>query len=244
MKIKHLLEFSSGFDRTEIYEDKSNQASSVLAMLYGEGHRDMARFVAEHRLRDAPGTTFMYSTGESLLLLSSVQESVQKKLQKGDVFPFEWLFNPIGMRSAVLERDAKGHFKGGSHAFATPRDFARFGWLFLNDGCWEGQRLLPEGWVADSTKVSEPFKLRALESELGDAQGRMWWLNKAVPEQGFDTLPWPDAPGDAFAARGHWGQSITVIPSLDTVVVRTADDRESGAFDLNKFLSLALALVR
>jgi len=244
VKLKHLLQFSSGFDWTELYEDKSNQASSVLAMLYGEGRRDMARFVAEHRLRDAPGTTYMYSTGESMLLLSAVQESVQKTLQKGDVFPWEWLFTPIGMTSAVLERDAKGHFKGGSHTFATPRDFARFGFLYLNDGCWEGQRLLPEGWVAASTRVSEPFKLRALAAEPGDAQGRMWWLNQAVPEQGFNDLPWPDVPSDAYAARGHWGQSVTVIPSLDTVVVRVADDREAGAFDLNQFLSLALALVR
>src|SRR5690606_10525804 len=242
VKLGHLLVFSSGFDWTELYEDKSNQASSVLAMLYGEGRRDMARFVAEHRLRDTPGTTFMYSTGESLLLASAVQEGVQKTFQKGDTFPWEWLFDPIGMKTAVLEKDAKGHFKGGSHLFATPRDFARFGWLYLNDGCWAGQRLLPEGWVADSTTVSEPFRTASLDAG-SEPQGRKWWLNRPVPEQGLPTRPWPDVPADAYAARGHWGQSVTVIPSLDVVVVRVADDREEGAFELNRFLSLALAIV-
>lgn len=243
VKVGNLLEFSSGFDWTELYEDKSNQASSVLAMLYGEGRYDMARFVARHRLRDAPGTSFMYSTGETLLLASTVQEAVQKSLQKGDVFPWEWLFTPIGMQSAVLERDAKGHFKGGSHLFATPRDFARFGWLYLNDGCWEGERLLPEGWVADSTRVSDVFRTSTVAIDESASQGRQWWLNQAVPEQGMPNLPWPDVPGDAFVALGHWGQSIAVIPSLDVVVVRVADDRD-GTFDLNRFLDLALEVVR
>ena len=122
---------------------------------------------------------------------------------------------------------------------ATPRDLARFGLLYASDGCWDGARLLPDGWVAASTAVSAPYRLRALDTAPGDGtQGRQWWLNQAVPEQN-QPKPWPDVPDDAFAARGHWGQSITVIPSLDLVIVRAADDRVPG-FDFNRFVSLAM----
>lgn len=247
--VQDLLEFASGLDWTETYEGKSNQASSVLAMLYGEGRKDMATFVATHRLRDAPGTSFMYSSGDTTLLASVLGEAVKTKLGMGEDFPWTLLFEPLGIRSATWERDAKGHFVGSSYLYATPRDLARFGYFFLRDGCWEGQggqteRLLPEGWVADSTSVSRPYRLKTLDAGPGDVQGRLWWLNQPVPERNVSTRPWPDVPADAFAARGHWGQSITVIPSLDLVVVRTADDREPDAFDLNHFLSLALALVR
>jgi hypothetical protein len=97
--------------------------------------------------------------------------------------------------------------------------------------------------VADSTAVSAAYRSGTLDAGPDDVQGRQWWLNRAVPEAGRPALPWPDVPADAYAARGHWGQSITVIPSLELVVVRTADDRD-GSFDFNRFLSLALALVR
>jgi hypothetical protein len=90
--------------------------------------------------------------------------------------------------------------------------------------------------------VSAPFRARALDTDPGDVQGRQWWLNRAVPESHVPT-PWPDVPEDAFAARGHWEQSITVIPSADAVIVRTADDRDAS-FDLGRFLALALAVVR
>jgi CubicO group peptidase (beta-lactamase class C family) len=84
--------------------------------------------------------------------------------------------------------------------------------------------------------------MRPLATEPGDVQGRQLWLNRPVPEQNVP-VPWPDVPQDAFAALGHWGQSITVIPSYDLVVVRTADDRDK-TFELNRFLSLAIAVAR
>ena len=160
----------------------------------------------------------------------------------GDDYPWTLLFEPLSMSSVVFERDARGTHVGGSFVWATPRDFARFGYLFLNDGCWEGKRYLPEGWVRDSVAVSNPFKLHPLENEPDDVQGRQFWLNRPVPEQKV-TTPWPGVPEDAYAARGHWGQSITVVPSLDLVIVRTADDREKG-FDFPKFLALAVAVGR
>jgi CubicO group peptidase (beta-lactamase class C family) len=96
--------------------------------------------------------------------------------------------------------------------------------------------------MAASVAVSEPLKGKRLDWDPGDVQGRQFWLNRRVP--GFqDEKPWPSVPEDAYAMRGHWGQSVTIIPSLDLVVVRTADDRQPGVFKLDTFLARAIALV-
>jgi CubicO group peptidase (beta-lactamase class C family) len=229
IKVKDVLEFATGLDWKENYEGQGNQVSSVLAQLYGEGRRDMATFVAGHVARDAPGETYLYSSGDAVLL---------RRQGADERYPWTFLFDPIGMKSAVYERDAKGTPVGSSYVYATPRDFAKFGYLFLNDGCWGGTRLLPEGWVTASSAVSAAFRNRPLERD--GVQGRMFWLNRAVPEQQVPK-PWPDAPDDTYLAKGHWGQYVFIIPSLDLVIVRTGDDRD-GSFRSNDFLVRAIAV--
>jgi CubicO group peptidase (beta-lactamase class C family) len=238
---RNLLEFASGLNWKESYEGEPYQVSSVLAMLYGVGRKDSGAFVASHELRDPPGTSYMYSTGDATLLAAVVNAAFRKSMDEN--YAWTTLFDPLGMKTPTFERDATGAPVGGSYWYATPRDMARFGYLLLNDGCWSGARILPERWVWWSSQVSEPYRLRALEIDPGDVQGRQFWLNRAVPEQGM-AQPWPDVPADAYAARGHWGQSITVVPSEDVVIVRTGDDRDTGITDFNKFLSLALAVVK
>jgi CubicO group peptidase (beta-lactamase class C family) len=238
--VRNLLEFGSGLDWKEGYEGGPLQSSSVLALLYGEGRRDAVGFITSHALRDTPGTSWEYSSGDSTLLAGVVGAAMKPRL--GDGWEWKLLMDPVGVRSAVLERDNRGVLVGSSLMHATPRDWAKLGFLFLNEGCWEGQRLLPEGWVAASVTVSEPLKGKRVDWDPGDVQGRQLWLNRRVA--GFqEEKPWPDVPEDAYAMRGHWGQSVTIIPSLDLVVVRMADDREPGAFKLNTFLARALALV-
>lgn len=238
--VRHLLEFSSGFDWREDYEDQPPTTSSVLAMLYGVGSGDMAAFVAGHPLRDPPGTSWMYSSGDTNLLSSVVGAALAPRY--GDAFPWATLFERIGMSSATWERDRHGTYVGSSYVWATPRDMARFGQLLLADGCWGGARVLPEGWVRDSTEVSPPIKSKPLRRDDGDVQGRQFWLNRPIPEVGQVARPWPSVPEDAYAAMGHWKQSITVIPSKDLVVVRVADDRD-GTWRHDAFLAAALALV-
>ncbi|HYO53706.1 serine hydrolase [Archangium sp.] len=237
--VRHLLEFASGLDWKESYEGESNQSSSVLAMLYGEGHEDMVSFVANHPLRDAPGTSWDYSSGDTVLLSGVLDAALRPSL--GRDWPWVLLFEVLGMKSATWERDGQGVVVGSSYLYATPRDLAKFGFFYLNDGCWAGERVLPEGWVADSTRVSEPIRRKPYNLGREDSQGWQWWLNRPVPGQ-RESLPWPNVPEDAYAARGHWGQSISIIPSKDLIVVRTADDR-AGGFSLDTFLKLALAVV-
>ncbi len=241
LKVRHLLEFSSGLDFHEVYENESNQASSVLAMLYGEGHKDMARFVAGHRFRDEPGTSYAYSSGDSTLLNAVVDAAMIPKF--GADYAWKLLFDPIGMFSVIVERDQRGTMVGSSYLYATPRDLARYGYLWQHDGCWDGRQFFPDGWVERSKQISAGFKARPLYRDPNEVYAWQWTVNKAVPEVGQTELPLKDIPGDAFAARGHWGQSISVIPSLDLVVVRVADDREK-AFELNEFLKRAIEVAK
>lgn len=241
VKVRNTLEFSTGFDWRETYENASNQESSVLAMLYGTGHVDAASFVASHPLRDAPGTTYMYSSGDTNVLSRAVDRAFTAAGEDAD-YPWRRLFEPLGITSATLERDATGTPIGSSWWYQTPRDYARMGYFWLQNGCWNDRRILPETWIADSTVVNPAIRMRRLDADPEDVQGRQFWLNKPIAELGV-TTPWPGVPEDAFAARGHWGQSITVVPSREVVIVRLADDREK-VFDFARFVNLALEVAR
>jgi len=237
MTVKNLLEFGSGLDWHETYEGSSPTSSSVLAMLYGEGQPEMAKFVLKTPSRDAPGTSYMYSSGDTNVLSAIVHKALMPK--HGARYPWTTLFEPLEMSGVTWERDGAGVPVGSSYLYATSRDYARLGLLWRVVGCWKGQRILPVGWVAAASQVSAPFQHKALGIEPGDVQGRQLWLNVAV---GQAARPWPQVPDDAVAMMGHWGQSITMIPSKDLVVVRTADDRD-GRFSMDHFLALVLAVV-
>ncbi|MCB9780509.1 MAG: serine hydrolase [Alphaproteobacteria bacterium] len=240
IRVVDLLEMSSGLDWKETYEHDPPTTSSVLAMLYGQGRDDMAAFVLGHPLRDAPGSTWMYSSGDTNAL-SAVVGAVMVPAH-GERFPWAVLFDRLGMTTSTFERDGVGTYVGSSYWYASARDMGRLGQLWLQDGCWAGQRLLPEGWVHDSTRVTRGARERPLGSAPGDpVQGRLVWLNQPVPEQGHMHPAWPAAPPDTFAALGHWGQSIIVVPEHDLVVVRIADQRDDS-FDRDGSLAAAIAL--
>lgn len=218
---RHLLEMTSGIEFREGYEFNPLR-SSVLAMLYTDGRGDMARFAAKHPSAHPPGTSWAYASGDSVMLMGALRDVVGP--DRYDDWPWTALFDVIGM-DATLERDAAGTFVGSSYLFATPRDLAKFGFLYLQDGRWEDQQLLPEGWVDQASEPGpQPF------------YGRHWWINKPGPD---GKRRWPDAPEDTIAGSGHWGQKLFVIPSRDMVIVRTADDRDRS-FDNDEFLKLVL----
>ena len=230
------MEFSSGLDWRETYEGDPPTTSTVIAMLYGAGRDDMPSYVLRVPRRAEPGTTWQYSSGDTNVLAAVVQAAL------GQEHPEDLLFGPLGMESAVWERDGQGTLVGSSYGFATPRDMARFGLLLLDDGCWAGERLLPEGWLERSRTPSPSLRLAAVDRRPGDVNGWQLWLNQALPEQGEPMGPWASAPEDTFAAMGHWKQAIVVIPSAELVVVRTGDDRD-GTFSWDTLLGHALALV-
>lgn len=239
IRVVDLLEFASGLDWHETYEGSSPTSSSVLAMLYGEGRGDMASFTLSHPRRDPPGVTFQYSSGDSNALSAIARKALEPKY--GERFPWVKLLDPIGMRGVTWERDALGTYIGSSYLYATARDYARFGLLLREDGCWNGAPLLPDGWVDASAEVSVADRTKLIDADPEDVQGRQLWLNRTVPERGLNERPWPHVPEDAISALGHWGQAIVAIPSVDLVVVRTADDRD-GSFSKDQLLALAMAV--
>ncbi len=237
--LEHLMFMSSGMAWVEGYE-ASPLKSTVIAMLYTAGRDDMAAYVASQPVVFPPGTVWQYSSGTTNLLMGILKQVLGA--ERYARFPWDALFDPLGMRSAVLERDGSGTFVGSSYLFATPRDLARFGYLYLRDGVWKDRRILPEGWVAWSTRIAPAYrKLDPSRREKGLHPAGHWWVNRAAPADGLPS-PFPGVPEDAFAALGHWGQSIVVVPSLDLVVVRTADDRD-GTFELRRWLALVVEAV-
>jgi CubicO group peptidase (beta-lactamase class C family) len=236
--VQDVMEFGSGLHWQEGYEHDPYQSSSVISMLFGVGHLDMVKFILAEKKEHDPGTFWQYSTGDATVLANLANNAAAPTLGKD--WMWTELFDKVGMNKVIFEGDAKGSPAGGMYIFATPRDYARFGYLYLNDGCWDGERLLPDGWVKNSTTMSATFTASAGADET-EPNGWMWWLNQAPPKVGMK--PWPDVPGDAYAAEGHWGQFVIVVPSQDLVIVRTGDDR-NDSLDLNNFIKLALAVAK
>jgi len=213
-----LLRMSSGLDWFEEYGDLTD----ATRMLYLHG--DMARYTRRRPLRSDPGAEWVYASGTTNLLQAIIRREVGS-LHDYWTFPRRTLFNRLGMRSAVIEPDVSGTLVGSSYCFATPRDWARFGLLYLNDGIWQGERLLPEGWVR-YTRETAP-------ASAGE-YGAQFWLNQSGKL--------PDVPREVYACQGFQGQRIFVVSSHDLVVVRLGLSDE-GAYDFNGFLKEMLEAV-
>jgi CubicO group peptidase (beta-lactamase class C family) len=148
-------------------------------------------------------------------------------------FPYDELFYPLGMQNTVLEPDAGGTFVGSSYSFASARDMARFGLLYLNDGIWQGQRLLPEGWVNYSTTP----QATAARGEYG----AHFWLNAGEPGNPSNRT-YPNVPVDLFWAAGYEGQKVFILPSKKLVIVKMSLSHNNFVDD-NQFLATIISLL-
>lgn len=204
--LDQLLRMSSGLRFVEEYEE--NPKSDVDTMLFLKP--DMAAFAASMPLEAVPDEKWSYSSGTTNIISRIIRHAIDSQ---GDyvTWPRRHLFNRIGMRSAILEMDASGTFVGSSNMYATARDWARFGLLYLHDGVWEGERILPEGWVTYTTKPTP----KAPKGQYG----ALFWLNKGNP-QNSKNREFPQLPIDLFLAWGYQGQNTVIVPSRKLVVVR------------------------
>lgn len=223
--IENLLHQMSGLDFLEDY----TKASDVTNMLYQEDN--MAAFTARHKLAHKPGTVFSYSSGNSNILARIIRQTVGEKKYAG--YPFSALFYKIGMYSASFEPDASGTYVGSSYINATARDYARFGLLYYNDGIWNGERILPEGWVSNTRKSPEANKLKNY--------GYQFWLNGS-DEMNPAQKKYPDAPADMFYCDGFGYQYIYIIPSKKLIIVRLGLTLDRS-FDENKFIKNIIASI-
>ncbi|VVO42609.1 serine hydrolase domain-containing protein [Pseudomonas fluorescens] len=224
-----LLHWASGLDWQEDYE-YAPLKSSVVAMLYTRGRSDMAAFTTAHDEFSAPGQAFRYSSGDSNLLSAALKHMLGAQYPD---YPWTALFEPLGIGHAVWESDASGTFVASSYAYLTARDLARIGLLMQRDGRWRERQLLPRDWVEFNRQPFAHYR----PNQDDAVPGGHWWLNLALEGA---SKPWPAAPADTFAALGHWGQAMYVIPSEQLVIVRYGDDRD-GSYRHNELLKRALA---
>ncbi|PCJ85584.1 MAG: serine hydrolase [Flavobacteriales bacterium] len=211
--IDQLMRMSSGLQFEEVYGGVSD-ATNMLFNSYSA-----ADFAIDKPLHTEIDGEWYYSSATTNILGKLVGETVKKDRKDYMNFPKEELFNKIGMHRAVMEVDASGNIVGSSFMYATARDWARFGLLYLHDGVWNRERILPKGWVE---YVSTPTP----KAPLGK-YGAQFWLNAG--EQGNENnRPWPHLPNDIFYCSGYEGQNVIIIPSYDMVIVRLglAENRE------------------
>src|SRR5262245_35195666 len=209
--LNDLLHMSSGLDDADDFAYPPE--SRAMEMTFGAGAGDVATFAAAAPLLHLPGTFWAYSTPTTMIVSAIIGRAVGGGRDGMLAFMHRELFDPIGMCAAVPEFDAAGTFLGGSYVHASARDWARFGYLYLRDGMWDGRRVLPAGWV-DYTRTPAPAAKHG-------TYGAHFWLNRP-PRKGQSPVL-PGAPPSAFCAIGFAGLGIVVVPSHDLVVVRLGE---------------------
>lgn len=213
--LDQLLRMSSGLKFAEDYVDAG--VSDVIEMLFGSGKADVAGFAANFPLAQEPGSAWSYASGTTNIVARC---AARAHGSTGDAFQswmFRELFEPLGVKSALPKFDEQGTFIGSSFCYATARDFARFGLLYMRDGVWDGQRILPEGWVdyartPTRTPPSEPL-----------GYGAHWWLGLCGP--------------GSFSANGYQGQYTVLVPELDLILVRHGNSMDERGDEVRRWLA-------
>lgn len=193
--LSDLMQMQSGLEWNENYGTRSD----VNLMLHRE--EDMGLFALSKPLMAKPGTHWYYSSGSTNIIVRYLRgrfASEEEFLQ----YIHERLFDPLGIDNPCFEPDMSGTPVGSSYLYATARDFARLGHMYLHDGCVGEERLLPEHWVEYTTTPASDSK---------DGYGACFWLNRGKT--------YPSAPEDMYSCQGHDGQMIFIIPSKELVVV-------------------------
>lgn len=216
--VDQLLRMSSGL----FWEENYGGPSAATNMLFKSA--DMADVAISQELAYTPDTKWYYSSGTSNILSKIVRNAL------GDTDYHNYirngLFNKLGTSSVIIEPDPSGTYVGSSYMYATPKDWAKFGLLYLNDGVWNGERILPEGWVKYSSTPT-PAAPRG-------QYGAQFWLN-AGDADNPENRWYPDAPTDLYSMNGFDGQRVFIIPSRNAVIVRMGLSKR-GVFDFNEFL--------
>lgn len=238
IRIKNLFYLDAGFLWSEFYSgDVKN--SSVVNMLYGKGYKDMAAYSVNRPLiAEGPGYEWNYSTGTPTLTMGVLKKVYGKDYEQ---MPWKNLAGPLGLTHFVFERDSSGTFNGGAYTFATPREMAKIGYLYLNRGKWNDKILLSEDWIKKTLTVSPGYlSSGTVIKDITDdgVYGGSIWLNTAA-KPGFGK-PYPYSPEDMFLAIGHYGQLIIVLPTQKMVIARTGFDKDyNGRID--EFVTRAIA---
>lgn len=204
IRIENLMQATSGLQWEEGYFNPRSDFHQMF--MFSD---DKGGYAAQRPAASEPGTVFEYSSGTTNMLSKLIRQTV------GDdeyySFMYEKLFHKIGMHHAIIEPDASGTYVMSSYGYATARDWARLGLLYLNDGMWGNERILPESWVEYSTTPSTAAKLGEYGAQI--------WLNRGSKDDPANCY-FPGVPHDAWLFSGFEENFVVMIPSKNLVVVR------------------------
>ena len=196
--LRNVLNMTSGLE--------SNSPGSRTDRLYFGG-ASIADTLPARSMEAIPGSRFKYSNIDTLIAMRSLREALSNDATYR-AFPYASVLHKIGARHTTLETDWNGDYMSSSQVWMTARDMARLGQLYLQDGVWGGERILPEWWM---DFVSNPTSAQP-DGDFGYA-GSFWLIG------GVD-----GAPVDAIAGLGNRGQHMVIVPSRDLVIVRRGFD--------------------
>lgn len=216
ISIHNLLQMNSGLEWDENYDE----ISDATKMLFLE--RDMTQQQIHKPLVGKPNESWNYSSGTTNLLSGILRQQFNTQQDYLD-FWYTELIDKIGMNSMTIETDLAGNYVGSSYAWATPRDWAKFGLLYLHRGNWNGEQLFDASWV-DYVKTPTPSS--------DGWYGAQFWLNAGNR--------FPDVPKTMFAANGYQGQNVYIFPENDLVIVRMGLSKNA---DENGFMKEVLASI-
>jgi len=219
--LNHVLTMSTGLKFDEPYLPNSDSTN----MLF---HAEkMGAFAAGKPLGYEPGSKWAYSSGTTNILSRVLHDTAGGSLKSVHDYSWQRFFEPVGMTSAIFEPDTYGSFVGSSYFYASARDWARFGLLYLNEGRVGDQQILSKEWVK--------YSRTPVEASHG-MYGAQFWLN--IGDPAIDRKPlMPDAPKDMYLASGYNAQWTAIVPSKNAVVVRMGWTTLGAKFDANRHIS-------
>ncbi len=206
--LHNLLQMNSGLAWDENYE----KISDVTKMLFLED--DMTKMQQKQQLVNSPNFSWNYSSGTSNLLSGILRKKLGNQQEYLDYW-YRELIDKIGMNSMIVETDVKGHYVASSYAWATARDWAKFGLLYLHKGNWNGAQIFSPEWVDYITQPTPTSN---------NSYGAHFWLNAGNKMK--------DVPSNMFYADGYQGQRVYILPDQEMVVVRLGLKN----YNENKFL--------
>lgn len=210
--INQLLRMSSG-----LTSDTAGNRTDAIYFGGATVDQDATRWPVIHQ----PGTVYRYANNDTLLATLAIAPTFVNH-------PPRAVFASVDMHATIAETDWRGNYILSSQVWSTARDLARFGMLYLNNGVWQGRRILPENWRTYVTTPSGPQPI----GDFGYGAG-FWLMNRS-----------DGVPPDTFAAFGNRGQYVVIVPSRNIVIVRRGEDPAGARFDIAAFTRDVLAALR
>lgn len=223
--VEHLLHMSSGLNS----DPAGNRTDEVYL-----GGGLVAQQATRGGLDAVPGTRWRYANNDTMLAMRALREKMEDQAYTN--YPFQAVLHRIGMLDTVLETDWDGDFILSSQVWTTSRDLARLGQLYLQDGVWQGERILPEGWkdYVSSPAPAQPWGAAEEPDDGHRGYGAQFWRY----------LDYPDVPNDTFVALGNRGQFLIIVPSRNVVIIRRGYDYRGNYFDGPGFTAAVLTALQ